>query len=110
MILNMNDERTQYIAFQIISISISIIIYFSGIFLEIFVIILILIIVVSISKKIILLCVELIQIDLKNLLEKLWKEWEELRLERKQGKNSEYYEFDLFTFAETIFKFKIISF
>ena len=107
-----------YLAIQIISISLNIIIhpekiifleflkkiepdgvYFGGengkffisnTFFSYTIIIFVLLISASIVKKIISFGVDLIKVDIKFLLEKLWKEWDELRLERKQNKNKSY--------------------
>ena len=107
-----------YLAIQIISISLNIIIhperimfleflkkiepdgvyfgndngkfFISNTFFSYTIIIFVLLISASIVKKIISFEVDLIKIDIKFLLEKLWKEWDELRLERKQNKNKSY--------------------
>lgn len=62
----------------------------SNAFFSYTVIIIILLIAASIAKWIIASGVQLIQMDIKLLFEKLWKEWDDLRVERKRFKNRDY--------------------
>jgi hypothetical protein len=64
--------------------------FISNAFFSYTVIIIILLITASIAKWIITSGIQLIQMDVKSLFEKLWKEWDDLRVERKRFKNKEY--------------------